>query len=500
MLFSTALGDDDPWGLVRVEDPDHPDAIARSHRGSILLEPPTDGTEWFVEEVPHVDEGVGSQRADGASEALGVDAWHDAGFLGQGVSIAVFDLQWYGTELDHEELGDFESWDCWAHTACTPEIDTLRPRFTYEGGVHGLACAEVVRDLAPEAELHLVRTNGTVAFENAVAWAVREEIDVVTLSMSYMNSSFYDGSGPLAVLVEDISEGGTLLVTSAGNYAQGHWSGPFVDTDGDGLHEFEDGSERLGVYFHAGKKRGLALQWDNYYRCGDTDLDVVVYSEDGTVLDVGDRVQDGEKGCSPVERLAPTLSEDQWAEVEIRRVAGDPAVMMNLLTSSGRIEGSHADRSVTDPGTHPLAWTIGAMDQDGYLSNSIEGFSSQGPNMAGDPKPDIVATDGVTSSAYGPRGFYGTSAASPSAAGALAVVMSRDPSLTGREASQLIEGWAVSERTSWQEVDNTMGAGRLRLPPPEASLPGCLGRAGWLALGIGLPLPLLRRRRRSPPC
>lgn len=491
--FGLAAAEDDPWGLIRVEDPDHPEAIARSHRSSILLAPPSDGAEWFVEEVPVVD--MGSHVATGALDAMNVSPWHEAGHTGEGVKLAVFDLQWYGAELDDAELGSYETWDCWAHEACTPEIDTLRPRFSYENGVHGAACAEVVRDIAPDVELHLVRTNGVTAFENAVEWAIREEIDVVTLSMSYMNNSFYDGSGPVSGLVEDLSEGGVLLVTSAGNYARGHWSGPFVDTDGDGLHEFEDGSERLAVYFRAGKKRGLALQWDNYRRCGDTDLDITVYGADGTILDVGDKVQDGEKGCSPVERLAPTLAEDQWAEVEIRRVAGDPAVYMNLLTSSGRIDGAHADRSVTDPGTHPLAWTIGAVDAQGYLSNTVEGFSSQGPNMAGDPKPDIVATDGITSAAYGPRGFYGTSAASPSAAAALALVLSRDPSLSAREAADLVEGWAVTEGTSWQEVDNTHGAGRLRLPDPDAALPGCFGRAGWLALAIGLPFPLLRRRR-----
>ena len=484
---------DDPWGLVRVDDPDHPDAIARSHLGAVLEAPPEPGTAWRVEEIGHVEQ-VGPMHSDEALDAMGIAAWHDAGFTGQGVSVAVFDLQWFGAELDDAELGSYETWDCWAHEGCTPEIDTLRPRFSYERGVHGTACAEIVREVAPGAELHLVRSNGVTAFENAAQWAIREEIDVVTLSMSYMNNSFYDGTGAVSEIVEEMTEGGVLLVTSAGNYADGHWSGPFTDTDGDGIMEFDDGSERLRVYFRSGKKRGIAMQWDNYRRCGDTDLDIVVYSADGTILDVGDAEQDPDADrCSPVERVAPTIDRDQWAEIEVHRVAGDPAVMVNLITSSGKIERTMPGYSVTDPGTHPMAWTVGAVNATGYLDNPIEGFSSQGPNFAGDPKPDIVAPDGVSTASYGPTGFFGTSAASPAAAGALAVVMSADPELDARAAADRVESWAVSDRTAWQGVDNERGAGLLRLPDPDGELPGCLGRGAWLAGIIVLPWGRTRR-------
>ncbi|MCP4810761.1 MAG: S8 family serine peptidase [Proteobacteria bacterium] len=495
-LTAVAVAQDDPWALIRVDDPNHPDAISRSHLGSVLEAPPEAGTAWRIEEMGVVDQ-VGQISSGEAIDAMNVQPWHDAGFTGEGVSVAVFDLQWFGAELSDAELGSYETWDCWAHEGCTPEIDTLRPRFSYETGVHGTACAEIVREVAPDAELHLVRSNGVTAFENAAAWAVREEIDIVTLSMSYMNNSFYDGTGGVSAIVEEMSEGGVLLVTSAGNYADGHWSGPFTDTDGDGLHEFDDGSERLRVYFRAGKKRGIAMQWDNYRRCGDTDLDIVVYSADGTVLDAGEAVQEPDADqCSPVERVAPTLSRDQWAEVEIRRAAGDPAVMINLITSSGKIERSMPEHSVTDPGTHPLAWTVGAVNATGYLVNPLEGFSSQGPNFAGDPKPNIAAPDGITTGAYGPTGFFGTSAASPSAAAALAVVMSSDPSLTARQAADRVEGWATSDRTSWQQVDNAEGAGRLRLPDPDGELPGCLGRGVWLGAVFVLPWGWTRRRGR----
>lgn len=491
-LAQTVPGQDvHPWDVIRVDDPEAPGALARSHLSSVTLEPPDD-LPWQIESVPYVDQ-VGDWMAWEAVDAMDVQPWHDAGFEGQGVRVAVFDLQWYGTEMETDELGDWDSWDCWAHEACTPEIDTLRPRFAYEHGSHGLACAEVIRDLAPQVELHLVRVNGITTFQNAVEWAIRNEIDVVSLSMSFMNASFYDGSGASGAAVERLTEGGVLLVTSAGNYARGHYYAPsFNDTDGDGDHDFAPGQDRLEVFLRAGKKRGLAVHWDNYSRCGDTDLDLVLYSDDGTVLDRATNTQDPDaNSCSPVERLAPTLDRDQWTQLQVVRKAGDPVVPWNLITSSGSVRDAMAWGSVTDPGTHPLAWTVGAVGSVGYLGNGVEGFSSAGPTLGGDPKPDIVAPDGLTTSVYGPTGFYGTSAAAPAAAAAIALVMSRDPSLTARDAASQLESWAWSESTTWQAADTTYGAGHLTLRNPEPT--GCGGSA-WAGL---LLLPMLGRRRCS---
>ncbi len=494
LWFALASAQDDPWALVRVDVPDHPQAIATSRFGSVLEAPPTDGLPWRTEEVPVIEEWTGNWDAWEGAEAMGVEAWHEAGYTGQGVKLAVFDIQWFGAEVKWEELGVFESWDCWSHPGCIVPIDTLRPRFSYESGSHGVACAEVVADLAPGAELHIVRTNGVTTLENAVDWALREGIDLVTLSMSFMNASFYDGTGPVARNVERLTEGGTLLVTSAGNYADGHWMEPFRDQDGDGLHEFPWGSEFLPVRLRAGKKRGLSVHWDNYDRCGDVDFDLYLYDADGNLLDRAEDDQDPDADrCNPVERLAPTLDQEQWTWFQLKRRRGDGAVRWNLITTSGTVWRSMAEYSVTDPGTHPLSFTVGAVPAIGYAHNDVESFSSWGPNMADQPKPDIVAPDGLTTSTYGPDGFYGTSAASPSAASAIALVMSRYPEMDAFQASDWVRDHAWRDASTWQPSDPAVGAGHLRLPPPEGELPGCGGRAiGWMGL---LCWPLWSRRR-----
>jgi subtilisin family serine protease len=108
------------------------------------------------------------------------------------------------------------------------------------------------------------------------------------------------------------------------------------------------------------------------------------------------------------------------------------------------------------------------------------------------PKPEIAGPDGLTTPTYGVRGFFGTSASTPAVAGAVAVVRSRWPELTSREASERLRAWAFGDAPGWD--DPGLGAGRARLPVPDAAGEvGC--RSGDRALLLLVPLAGLRRRR-----
>ena len=165
----------DPWSLVRVDVPDLPGAVMTSAYGSVLSEVPDDPSlSWRIEPIPELDEVV----AQGAIDALAVSPWHEKGWGGAGIKVAVFDPQWLNFNLYSEELGAFQTHDCGMHRSCAPPIDPLTARYGWEQGAHGVACAEVIRDIAPDAELHLVRVNGLTSFENAVDWAIREQMDL----------------------------------------------------------------------------------------------------------------------------------------------------------------------------------------------------------------------------------------------------------------------------------------------------------------------------------
>ena len=85
------------------------------------------------------------QQSGGVAALVGADQWHEAGFSGRGVRVAVIDTGFSGYE---EEFGD--------------TVPPVRARsFRADGGLgggsgHGLRAAQIVRELAPRAELLLL--------------------------------------------------------------------------------------------------------------------------------------------------------------------------------------------------------------------------------------------------------------------------------------------------------------------------------------------------------
>lgn len=471
-----------PEDLVRVDLPDLPGALGSSERGSLLLAPPED-LPWRPEPIGEPD----AYDAWEAKEALHVAPWHEAGIDGSGVKVAVFDYLWFGSSLEVEELGDVTTHDCLRQRSCDLPFDPEYPQFTWERGSHGLACAEVIRDLAPGVELHLVRVNGLTSLENATAWAAREQIDVISMSLSFFGESFYDGTGPISAAAEVVAQAGGVFVTSAGNYAEEHVADTFRDEDGDGWHEFPGGSEYLAVDYDEGS-RNVLLTWDEFGACGTTDLDLWVVDDHGDVVgrseDLQEPAVEGEEAgrvCSPSERASATVSEAGWHWVRVRRVAGTGAPRLSLYTRGGELYAPTPEGSIVDPGSSPSTLTVAAVRATAtYLDNGPEFFSSWGPTRGGLDKPDVAGPDGLSTSVYGPTGFYGTSAATPAVAAAVALVLSADPSLTPQQAAERVRATAWSDDPLWMDHDPGLGAGRARLPPPEtldAGPGGCAGRA-----------------------
>ena len=149
--------------------------------------------------------------------------------------------------------------------------------------------------------------------------------------------------------------------------------------------------------------------------------------------------------------------------------------------------------SLADPATHPLTLAVGAVRATNYIGNDVESFSSQGPTHAGLAKPDIAGPDGLSSSAYGETGFYGTSASTPAVVASLALLMSRYPQLGPYEAAERLKGYAIDDGATWEAPDSALGAGYARLPPLESQDGGCADRPLLLPLLVWLPLARLRR-------
>jgi Subtilase family len=171
--------------------------------------------------------------------------WHAAGYTGWGVKVAVIDGG-FGGLAKRQAQGDLPR--------SIKRVDLCSPG-GYEGPMavqHGTAVAEIVHEMAPGAELHLICAETLVGLAKAAAYARANGISVINHSVSWFNTSRGDGSGGAATpdaIVAATRAAGILWVNSAGNRGQQHWSGTFTDADGDGWNEFAPGDEGNTVTF-----------------------------------------------------------------------------------------------------------------------------------------------------------------------------------------------------------------------------------------------------------
>ena len=129
---------------------------------------------------PHVQ--VGKVLTEGARSVRSI-ANQLGGVKGKGVKVAIIDGGFKGADLLGMDLPDF--W--W--------ID-----FTGEGMysgdiVHGTACAEIVHDLAPEAELYLLKVGDFVDLEKAKDRSIKDDIEIISYSAGGFYTGFGDGRG-----------------------------------------------------------------------------------------------------------------------------------------------------------------------------------------------------------------------------------------------------------------------------------------------------------------
>jgi len=103
--------------------------------------------------------------------------------------------------------------------------------------------------------------------------------------------------------------------------------------------------------------------------------------------------------------------------------------------------------------------TVGAVAWD---SRGLEGYSSRGPTADNRVKPDVVGPDAVDTASYGAGAFTGTSAATPHVAGAAALILSKNPSLSVASLRQALER-ATTSGGSTSAKNNDVGFGLIDL-------------------------------------
>lgn len=375
-------------------------------------------------------------------DAMRANAVQTLGRTGAGVRIAVVDL---GFDPTH------------------PEIRArVRGNVTFDGRSvtagptdHGVACAEIVLDVAPDAELYLVRVSTLTDIEAAMAWAVQAGMDVVSMSLGTSIGPF-DGTSDVSRAVSDAVSAGVTVVISAGNSAQHHWMGTWSDPDNDRFMSFaSNGDETLSFTVSAGQRVVAYLSW-NAFPVTNQDYDLYLIDSSATILARSEGLQTGSQ--APREILSYVSGSTRTLHLVVQRYAASGAHAFHLfLAHDGPTLSEYASArgSVTMPADAHGAIAVGAANYAG--SHALHTYSSQGPTDDGRVRPLVVSAAGVTTATYGTRAYYGTSAAAPHVAGAAALLLQEKPTLTPGEVAALFGGSAID--TSVGGVDHATGHG-----------------------------------------
>ncbi|MBD3160487.1 MAG: hypothetical protein GF346_00075, partial [Candidatus Eisenbacteria bacterium] len=336
-------------------------------------------------------------------EMMEVPAIHATGTRGRDVRVAVLDLGFAGYEalLGTELPADTRVRSFFESPAGSGDI-------TGGGESHGTACAEIVHDVAPEAQLYLVNAATPIDLSAAVDWLIEENVSVISHSVGWYFGGL-DGTGPINDIAARAARAGVLWVNSAGNEAQRHYWTAAEDRDGDGLLELAPDDE--GIDFHrvgAGQTLAVVLLWDLWPISPDLDLVLEIVDDSGEIV---------RSSADAYGNALYAYRDIQWdspdgapVTLRVRRARGSIAgrtLHLFRVGSGARMEEHvRADRSLLAPADSPEVLTVGAVN---WETEALERYSSRGSLDGPSPKPELCGPVGITTGTI--ADFRGTSAA-----------------------------------------------------------------------------------------
>ncbi|MGC9084435.1 MAG: S8 family serine peptidase, partial [Anaerolineae bacterium] len=400
--------------------------------------------------VPALHTPHGSRIPGEGIRVIGADRWHQAGFTGAGIRIGILDMGFSGYQaLLGRELPEtvvVEHFGDWDPTE-----------------VHGTACAEIIHEIAPDAELLFAWYDGTDASEGqAVDWLLSQGVHIISHSGGALVGP-RDGSGWQARLVDSVAARGVLWINSAGNEAQSHYRAPFTDTDGDGFHEFAPGRQQMPIYPYPSSLRiKVFLMWDDVWGRASQDYELYLYDQEGNLLDSSENTQDGSEGQDPAEGIFFSGTSDETLYVAVKAYDADRPATLDIFTDGADVAHPSPEYSLVIPADAVGALAVGAAH---WRQDVLAEYSSRGPTADGRLKPEISAPTGVSTASYD-EPFEGTSASAPHVAGAAALVWQAHPDWTRSQVADFLLAHAVDRGP--RGPDTGYGYGRVQLPPPPS--------------------------------
>ncbi len=238
----------------------------------------------------------------------------------------------------------------------------------------------------------------------------------------------------------------------------------------------------------AGDLITVSLRWDEPWGSACTDYDLELFGPDDSLV----RASRDSQVCSgnPVEsvQVLATRSGRYRARI-VQAGSSGQTPRLQLLMLGSPDSGQPLDYFVTagslaEPADHPGVLTIGA--EDPFDAGAVASFSSHGPTKDGRPKPDLVAPTGTATGAE--IAFSGTSAATPHAAGAAALLFEAFPGAAVTDIMRELRERATPVSPVTAASARMLRLGALKgvgpvLPPGDglASLSGALPEGAGIA-------------------
>ncbi|MGN1387236.1 MAG: S8 family serine peptidase, partial [Bacillus sp. (in: firmicutes)] len=424
------------------------------------------------------------------------DAW-EAGYTGEGVTVAVIDT---GVDYTHPDLDQaFESYKGWDFVDNdndpqeTPTGDPRGAATTHGTHVAGTVAADgLIKGVAPEATLLAYRVlgpGGSGSTANVIAGiekAVEDGADIMNLSLG---SSINDPDSATSIALDWAMEEGVVAVTSNGNSGPNNWT---VGSPGSSRDAIAVGATALpynvytssittseGVSYPSAKVMGfpsdealLALNGEEYE---------FVYVGLGAPSDFEGKDLTGKIALMSrgtlafVDKATNAKNAGAVGAIIFNNVAGEqPDVAgMDVPTIKTTLEDGQKLLTELAAGNNKVTFGI---DFSHEVGETVADFSSRGPvNINYMVKPDVSAP-GVnivstvpTFDPANPHGYgakQGTSMASPHVAGAAALILQANPKWDVEDVKAALMNTAESitdPATGNAYPHNTQGAGSIRV-------------------------------------
>jgi len=408
---------------------------------------------------------IGSVTSEGDAAHRGPQA-RSLGADGTGVKVGVISdsINQVGTKI----AGSQSSGDLPGPASSPPGSVTVLKDGAAGSSDEGRAMAEIIFDTAIGVRQMFFASgtlSGAADKADSINQLVAQGVKVIADDIFYIDEPFFQ-DGVISQAANAAQAANVTYLASAGNRARQSWEGTYTPTtDPRGVsasaNDFDTGApadavQTVGTFTN--RNLTLSLQWDEPWTQATTNLAIDVYTiTAGVPTFIGAVDTDNIATGLPKEIFGLNIgATPTTVGIGIRRVAGARNPFMKYIVAGTQTftiaeYPTNSDTINPDASSAAGALSIAAVAARDPGNDTPEGFSSRGPKTRlfdkngvrlTSPevrqKPDVAGADVVSTTVPGFMPFGGTSAATPSIAGIVALLYSANPTLTQSEVAAIL--------------------------------------------------------------